>query len=377
MHGPDGLRPSPTRNGRELARVGHGGHIFENASRRLRRTVPFDAAAWIGTDPATVLPTTPVRIENIPPGSCETYWRLEFIDEDVLLFRDLARSADGGGTLLQATHGSPQRSRRHRDVLVPRGYGDSLRATFRVGASTWGVVDLFREAGRPPFTDRDVRAVTSLGTEIAMSLAALATASPTDTGSTTPEGPGTALYDHDGRLQFIDQQAQRWMDELTQSTWTESSAQHLMAPIWSLLARAQAATAGRGNGPASARLRTGTGRWLALHASCLRDAQGQSGLIAVVIEPANSAQIAPIIVEAYNLTPREQQVTQGVARGLSNTNIAAELFVSAHTVRDHLKAVFAKLGVASRGELVAKIFAEHYGPAIHNPSDDVVHSTLP
>jgi DNA-binding CsgD family transcriptional regulator len=345
------------------------------ASRRLRRTVAYDAAAWMGTDPATVLPTTPVRIENVTPGACEDYWRMEFSDEDVLLFRDLARSSAGAGTMLQATHGSPQRSRRHRDLLAPRGYGDSLRATFRIGVSTWGVVDLLRNVGRPAFTDADVRVVTSLGTEIAMSLAALATTKCSEEPSATADGPGTALYDQEGRLQFIDAQAQRWMDELTSTPWSEPATHPLMAPIWSLLGRAQASSAGRSNGPAHVRLRTRTGRWLVLHASCLYDADERPGHIAVVIEPANSAQIAPIIVEAYSLTPREQQITQAVARGLSNAQIAEELSVSAHTVRDHLKAVFAKLSVTSRGELVAKIFAEHYGPAIHGDSDDVVHTT--
>jgi len=57
-----------------------------------------------------------------------------------------------------------------------------------------------------------------------------------------------------------------------------------------------------------------------------------------------------------------------VARGLSNQEIAAELFLSSHTVRDHLKAVFAKVGVGSRGELVAKLFADHYAPALHEPA---------
>jgi predicted transcriptional regulator len=43
--------------------------------------------------------------------------------------------------------------------------------------------------------------------------------------------------------------------------------------------------------------------------------------------------------------------------------IADELFLSAHTVRDHVKAIFAKVGVSSRGELVARLFAEYYQPA--------------
>jgi DNA-binding NarL/FixJ family response regulator len=95
--------------------------------------------------------------------------------------------------------------------------------------------------------------------------------------------------------------------------------------------------------------------------------------VAVVVEPAKSAQIAPIIVEAYCLTPREQQITQAVARGLSNPEIAAGLHLSTHTVRDHLKAVFGKVGVGSRGELVAKLFAEHYRPSLHAAGAPVAH----
>ncbi len=64
--------------------------------------------------------------------------------------------------------------------------------------------------------------------------------------------------------------------------------------------------------------------------------------------------------ECYGLTPRERDVLRGVARGLSTTEIAGELYLSTHTVRDHLKSVFDKVGVSSRGELVAKLFAEHY-----------------
>ena len=70
-------------------------------------------------------------------------------------------------------------------------------------------------------------------------------------------------------------------------------------------------------------------------------------------------------MQAYELTDREQQITRLIARGAATGDIAEELFLSAHTVRDHVKAIFQKVGVSSRGELVAKLFAEHYSDPFH------------
>ena len=54
---------------------------------------------------------------------------------------------------------------------------------------------------------------------------------------------------------------------------------------------------------------------------------------------------------------------RGCARAQVGTaDIADELFLSAHTVRDYVKTIFEKVGVSSRGELVARLFAEHYAP---------------
>lgn len=53
------------------------------------------------------------------------------------------------------------------------------------------------------------------------------------------------------------------------------------------------------------------------------------------------------------LTPQEQAVSQLVARGLSNREVAAELYVSTKTVQYHLTRIYAKLGIRSRAELAA------------------------
>jgi len=51
------------------------------------------------------------------------------------------------------------------------------------------------------------------------------------------------------------------------------------------------------------------------------------------------------------LTGREADVVALVAKGMTNTEVAAELYVSTNTVEYHLRNVFAKLGISSRREL--------------------------
>ena len=52
------------------------------------------------------------------------------------------------------------------------------------------------------------------------------------------------------------------------------------------------------------------------------------------------------------LSGREQEVLELLAEGLSNKEIGARLFVSANTVRFHVRAILEKLGAASRTEAV-------------------------
>jgi DNA-binding NarL/FixJ family response regulator len=79
-----------------------------------------------------------------------------------------------------------------------------------------------------------------------------------------------------------------------------------------------------------------------------------------------SAEIARLVVEAFhrpasnentevfNLSKRETQIVQLVAKGLANKEIAADLGISVETVRVHLKHIYEKLHVRSRTEAAMK-----------------------
>ncbi len=62
------------------------------------------------------------------------------------------------------------------------------------------------------------------------------------------------------------------------------------------------------------------------------------------------------VAEAWGalLTPRQCQVVALVLAGRSNKEIAADLEVQPATVRDHLRAIYERLGVTSRFELMAR-----------------------
>jgi DNA-binding CsgD family transcriptional regulator len=109
-------------------------------------------------------------------------------------------------------------------------------------------------------------------------------------------------------------------------------------------------------------VRDASGRWLVVRASVLGDEPGAP--VAVMIEPARPHELAPLVADAHRLSEREREVTQLVARGLATDAIAARLHLSPWTVQDHLKAIFEKVGVSTRGELVARVFFQQHTPQL-------------
>lgn len=355
--------------------AGTGDELFAGLSQEVAKGIPFDGAGWFGVDPVTLLAVAPARVEHLDSGYCQVFWHGEFHDQDAALFRDLARSAVPAASLRAATGDRPLRSARYRDYLHPQGYEDELRVAFRTGANTWAIAALYREKGRPPFGTAEVALMAAISDAVGSAVRVRAAMSTPAVPPLSP-APGLMVFDRDGVLASANAEAAWWLDEIYgpgrdhAMRWLDvlrdRSADDLETPIpiIPLVALARAVAVGHEQGQPRLRLRDHAGRWLVLHASCLSGGAAD-GSVAVVIEPAKSVDVAPIIIEAYGLSSRERDVVRCIARGLSTPDITAELFLSAHTVRDYIKAVFEKVGVRSRGELVAKLFGDHYSDAVH------------
>ena len=352
--------------------------LLEGLAGEIHRAVPHSGATWFGVDPVTLLATAPSRVEGLDPSLCHTYWHLEFHEQDTALFADLARG-DGATALRLALDERPARSVRYRDFMQPQGYHDELRAVFKVGTSTWGVAGLYREASQRPFDEDDVALMKAIGPTVATALRAHVREASPWLGQ--PSAPGLVVVDRSGRITTANREADVWLRELWPECVAPGGCQdpsldiadlrdwgvQVPTALFALVARARAVADGRERAPSRLRLRDRRGRWLVLHASALSGPGApDGGSVAVVIEAAKSAEIAPIIIEAYSLTARERDVLGAIARGGSTAEIAAELFLSPHTVRDYVKAVFEKLGVGSRSELVARLYAEHYADRLHD-----------
>jgi DNA-binding CsgD family transcriptional regulator len=346
--------------------------MTEELGAALRKVLPFDFHAWHTMDPATLIftgvaareATSDTRIND--PDSCRWLGHCEYGIDDVIQWSSLARRSYPIGILSHATQGNPELSPRYRRMLKPLGFEGELRASFVRDGNCWGAVDFCRGRTTPDFDEQEAKFLASLSAPIADGFrrALLVT---DGAWEEAPDGPGMVVVDHKGMVESVSDGAVRWLDELVDE---RPKGGILPAVLDAVAARARHAGSLDASPDQSARARacTRSGRWLVVHGMRLQD-RGE-GRIGLVIEPATSHEMAPLVLSAYGLTERERQIAQQVIAGASTKGVARSLKISANTVQDHLKSIFRKAGVHSRRELVAKVFFEHYRPRTQAETND-------
>jgi DNA-binding CsgD family transcriptional regulator len=337
--------------------------LFDEAAARLRRAVPFDGACWHTLDPGSDL-ITQHHLQGLPdrfPILADN----EYAVDDANKFAQLARTPRTAATLLEATGGHPERSARFRSLLTPAGLGPELRSAFVADGAAWGALILVRRAGGPEFEEREVellhRASPLFARAVRRGLVAEACGFAADAGA--GDAPGVLELDASGGLVRASSTAEPLLAELSGTT----VEQGLRSPaVYAIAGTTRAALAGAQVQPGaslpSSVVRTPGGTWLVLHGARLGDSR--RGEVAVFIQRAHPTLVAPLLLKAYGLTPREQEVAQLVLRGATTAQAAQRLGISAHTVGDHLKAIFEKTGARTRGELSATLFFGEHLPRI-------------
>ncbi|GAA1719454.1 LuxR C-terminal-related transcriptional regulator [Kribbella yunnanensis] len=312
------------------------------ALSRLRGLLTIDAAFFATLDPATVLFTS-VTVDEPLGTVTEQFLANEFGQADVNKFAVLAAAPDAVSSLGLATKGDWESSARYVDVMRPLGLGDELRAVLRSGGRAWGALCLHRENAEAGFSQQEIQLVRRLAPHLAEGLRRGLRVGAVDQADV---GPGVVVLDAELRVESISAEAEHWMRELDPERHAE-----LPVPV-----RAVAAQLMRTSAAPVLKVRTKSGRWLAIHASVLRGPEGDGGWrTAVVLEAVLPTQLGSLMLDLYGLTPAQQRVTELVLQGLSTRQIVERLCLSPHTVQEHVRAAYDKVGVGSRRELVTAL----------------------
>jgi DNA-binding CsgD family transcriptional regulator len=355
--------PSAERARRRIARLCHGGldapTLLRELAAAVRPLVGYDGAVWATTDPATVL-VTGAHVEELPRESAPAFYENEYLHDDVVKFSRLARGLRPVATLSEATLGVLSRSRLYRELAPANGFrGDSLRAAFVAGGSCWGAAALVRRDPRLHFTQADVSFMAAIGAHVAEGLRAavlLDALEPRSGGPPAAEAPGLVILDGH-RVRAASGSAEAWLEELARDF--DGAGDRLHSALLAVAAAVGGVADDQPAAPAAAVVRTRSGRWLGLHGLRLETDSGDQE-VAVILEAARPPQLTAVVMSAYGLTPREREVAQQVVSGASTAEASAALHISPYTLQDHLKSIFDKVGVRSRGELTKAVFDRHY-----------------
>lgn len=322
-------------------------HDDERSLRRalldeLRRKVPFDAYAWLLTDPETEVGTAPIAdvpcLHELP-----RLVRLKYATP----INRWTHQIDPVTRLHDATDGALERSLVWRELLRDHDVTDVASIVFRDRFGCWSFLDLWRIG--TVFTPTDAARLSADVVQVTQALRRC-------TARTFWHRPTTRFPDRTGPIVLVLSPA---LDVRAQTTETDRYLRSLVPPdadrapvpagAYNVAAQLLAVEDGVDGHPPVARVHLGEGEWLTLRAARMADD------IAVTIETSSPTDRLAILSRAARLTARESELVALLAEGADTRTVAGRMVVSEHTVQDHLKSIFVKTGAPNRRELLAQI----------------------
>jgi DNA-binding CsgD family transcriptional regulator len=313
----------------------------------LRRVIGFDRWCWPLADPQTLIPLSGVAEHDYGPGVARSL-ELEYSGTDFATMGALARRTVPVGSLSAETGRDLACSPRWDEILRPVGIGDEAVLACRDALGCWGWIKAYRDHGDPAFAGDDLDLLAAVGPSLGSALRRRVDGVACTVNGSPPSAPGVIVLDADLRAVSWSAGAREWAAALPGASMFAAWGM-LPAAVYPVAALARS---GRGANETHALERAVDGRWIKLEAAPL-DGE-DSGRIAVVLRGAAPAETFELLCRAYALTLRERQVVAALIAGDDTRAITERLVISRHTVQDHLKSVFAKAGVRSRRELLAR-----------------------
>lgn len=328
--------------------------LWRQAAPLLIEAVPhYESPCFFTVDPESLLTTSHFQ-EGLPQIPAEWLGR-EYAEGDFNSMSEVLLSASGVGTLHDATGGRPELSRKFHEEMQPFGCDQELLVALRTrDGESWGMVGLYREAGRPAFAAAEVQALRRIAPRLAAGARyglLVGQAEEPD----LPRAPGLVVLDRGLGVDSATATATAWLDGLGGTVDN---------PPASVLAVAGQALRSA-DGGAESRVRSHDGHWIVLRGAALVRPDGRRQ-VSVILDAAQPAHLAGLLMRAHGLTSREQEVAGLVLQGWSTDVIADRLGIAAGTVQAHLRNIFEKTGVRSRRELVGAIFHRSYEPRVRD-----------
>jgi DNA-binding CsgD family transcriptional regulator len=317
----------------------------------IRRSVGFDVYVWLLTDPETEVGSAPLA--DLPASRLPDLPRL--IRSKYLTAVNRWTTLDGPvASLRGASGGERDRSLMWREVLSAYAVDDVASVVFRDPFGCWGWLDLWRSEPAEAFTAGELSYLGAIAGPVTQALRRCQ-ARAFDEATPVPARTGPVVLVLSAGLEVKAQTAE-----------TEAFLRALVPPdgdrrpvpagAYNVAAQLLAVEAAVDRHPPSARVHLGGGVWLTLRAARV-DAAGPAADqdIAVTIEPTPPEERRTLFARAHALTGREAELLELLARGADTRTLAQQLFLSEHTVQDHLKSIFAKTGARNRRTLLTRV----------------------
>jgi len=318
----------------------------------LQKHIPFDAYCCTLVDPVTLCSIGAVT-EQAVEAIHHQILKLEYNESDANQYESLLKDGQHIGRLSDSL--KVRSSRRYEEVLRPNHFSDEIRCALVFQERCYGFLTLFKkqQASHPYFSDEDIHRLKIIGPIMAETLRAyylsIIEVQPSDGGLEQ----GVMILDRQLTILSLNTMASKTLDSLRKMEGI--AAPHLPKPLQVMCAKLLA------HRQPSAPLLVPVPEqgYIVVQVSILQSDQEDNLQLAALLNKAAPKDMLSYLMKAYHLTLREQEVVLEIIKGSSTKEIAHFLTISYHTAQDHLKAIFQKVQVSNRNELVWKVFSKY------------------